>query len=437
MTTELDPNILTQAESAALDAIANGRVAAFEGAPPVLRAAVLAERVEAAPRGLRVSGARIEGRLDLTDASLTALVLEDCELPDVIDLTGAQLGRLSIHGSRFSHLLARDARIGAGLDFRATSPIDALAWIDAGRATIRGGVDGSGARLNSPEPRPRDLVLPWEHNYALRLSETEIQGNVVLNGLIEGSRFVADGGVCLDDAHIKGSLWMRVADVYAKEGDAFHPGDAIHAHAAVIDGFVGLNFGFTAKGRVWFQGAKIRERLSIGLEYDNRLRKVDEMWDWGNRQMNQSVLLHLDQVEIGGSVIINAIDIDGAIGMAHCKLGAGVTIGGTIRGRSADGAGMAINARGSHIHGDFNLSRSLEAEGRINLAESVITGSINFGNAVIDNSTEDGRGVAVDLSWAEVGRSVMPPQIATGALPDGSSIKGRVVIENARFGARG
>ena len=56
------------------------------------------------------------------------------------------------------------------------------------------------------------------------------------------------------------------------------------------------------------------------------------MWDWGNRQMNQAVLLHLDQVEIGGSVIINAIDIDGAIGMAHCKLGAGVTIAGTLRG---------------------------------------------------------------------------------------------------------
>ena len=111
---------------------------------------------------------------------------------------------------------------------------------------------------------------------------------------------------------------------------------------------------------MWFQGAKIRERLSIGLEYDNRLRKVDEMWDWGGRQMNQAVLLHLDQVEIGGSVIINAIDIDGAIGMAHCKLGAGITIAGNIRGRSADGAGMAINARGAHIHGDFNLNRNLE-----------------------------------------------------------------------------
>jgi len=378
-----------------------------------------------------VRGARIEGRLDLSDAGLPSLVLEDCELPDAVDVTGAQIGRLSIKGSRFSYLLARGVRVEAGFDFGATSPIEDVAWIDAGRATIRGGVDGSGAQLNSPPPRPKETVLPWEHNYALRLSETDIQGNVVLNGLIDGPRFVADGGVCLDDAHIKGSLWMRAADVYAKEGDSFHPGDAIHAHAAVIDGFVGLNFGFTAKGRVWFQGAKIRERLSIGLEYDNRLRKVDEMWDWGNRQMNQAVLLHLDQTEIGGSLIVNAMDIDGSIGMAHCKVGAGATIAGNIRGRSADGAGMAINARGAHILGDFNLNRGLKAEGRINLSQAVITGQLNLNGASIDNHTEDGRGVAVDLSWAAIGNNVQPASAGAGEAPEG--IKGRIITDKLKL----
>ena len=433
MTTDIDPTSLSEAEQAAVEAIGAGRIASFTD-NAAIRAEVLAAEAEFAPRGVRVSGARIEGRLDLSDAALSALLLEDCDLPDVVDVSGARLGRLSIKGSRFSHLLARNAHIEAGLDFGATSAIDGEAWIDAGRATIRGGVDGSGAQLNSPAPRPKEAVLPWEHNYALRLSETDIQGNVVLNGLIDGPRFVADGGICLDDAHIKGSLWVRAGDVYAKEGDSFHPGDAIHAHAAVIDGFVGLNFGFTAKGRVWFQGAKIRERLSIGLEYDNRLRKVDEMWDWGGRQMNQSVLLHLDQVEIGGSVIINAIDIDGAIGMAHCKLGAGITIAGNIRGKSADGAGMAINARGAHIHGDFNLNRNLDAEGRINLADAVITGHLILGSAAIDNATEDGRGVAIDLSWAEVGKTVSPAAVASGAVLEGSAIKGRIVLDNAVIG---
>jgi hypothetical protein len=428
MTLQADPTSRTEAEQQAIEALRAGSVADLAGA--VVRAEVLAAEAEDVPRGLRLRRVRIEGRLDLTDSRLAALALEDCELPDAIDVSGAHLGRLSIKGSRFSHLVARRARIDGGLDFGATSAFDAEAWIDAGRATIRGGVDGCGAQLNSPQPRPRDTVLPWEHNYALRLSETDIQGNVVLNGLIEGSRFVADGGVCLDDAHIQGSLWLRAADVYAKEGDAFHPGDAIHAHAAVIDGFVGLNFGFTARGRVWFQGAKIRERLSIGLEYDNRLRKVDEMWDWGNRQMNQAVLLHLDQTEIGGSLIVNAIDIDGAIGMAHVTVGAGATISGSIRGKSADGAGMAVNARGAHIHGDLNLSRGLKAEGRINLAQAVITGHLNLSGAAIDNETTDGRGVALDLSWAEVGNSVLPAAVISGETT--ATIKGRVVLEQLK-----
>src|SRR3954452_24705764 len=219
MTLDIDPASLSEAEQTALEKIGAGQVAEFSGPKPVLSAAVLADAAEFAPRGLRVRGARIEGRLDLSDAGLPALVLEDCDLPDVVDVTGAQLGRLSIKGSRFSHLLARGVRVEAGFDFGATSPIEDVAWIDAGRATIRGGVDGSGAQLNSPPPRPKETVLPWEHNYALRLSETDIQGNVVLNGLIDGPRFVADGGICLDDAHIKGSLWVRAGDVYAKEGD--------------------------------------------------------------------------------------------------------------------------------------------------------------------------------------------------------------------------
>ena len=423
---------LTEVEQRAVEELRAGQFTEFGATETSIRAEILAAQAEELPRGIRLRRARIEGRLDLSDCHLAALVLEDCDLPNPIDVSGAHLGRLSLKGSRFSHLVARGAYVMGGLDFGATSPFDAEAWIDAGRATIHGGVDGCGAQLKSPEPRARETVLPWEHLYALRLSETEIQGNVVLNGLIEGSRFVADGGICLDDAHIKGSLWLRAADVYAKEGDSFHPGDAIHAHAAVIDGFVGLNFGFRAKGRVWFQGARIRERLSIGLEYDNCLRKVDEMWDWGNRQMNQSVLLHLDQTEIGGSLIVNAIDIDGAIGMAHTKVGAGVTIAGSIRGKSADGAGMAINARGAHIHGDFNLSRGLKAEGRINLSQAVISGHLNLNGAVIDNQTEDGRGVALDLSWTEVADSVQPTGILSGQAPEGCEIKGRILTNKLR-----
>jgi len=95
---------------------------------------------------------------------------------------------------------------------------------------------------------------------------------------------------------------------------------------------------------------------------------------------------------------------------------------------------MAINARGAHIHGDFNLNRNLKAEGRINLAEAVITGHLNLGNADIDNATDDGKGVALDLSWAEIGKSGMPGSIASGNLPDASTIRGRVVIDNAKFG---
>ncbi len=331
-------------------------------------------------------------------------------------MSGAQLGRLSINGSRFRHLVARGATITAGLDFGNARPFDEEGWIDAGRTTIRGGVDGCGAHLKSPPSRPKEDVLAWEHNYALRLSEADIQGNVVLNAVVSGPNpprekmFIADGGISLDDTHIKGSLWLRGADVIAGEGDIYHPGDALHAHAAIIDGFVGLVFGFHAKGRVWFQGARIRERLSIGVEYRNVMEKADELYDWGGRVMNQTVVLHLDQADIGGNLGIGPIELYGAIGMSYARIARGVSIRGEIHNKSPDGLAYAINARGVQVGGDVSLG-ALIAEGKVSFADSRIDGGLNWRGASLDNGTEDGAGIALDLKGAEVRKGILPPDL--------------------------
>jgi hypothetical protein len=441
MANEVGDAARTEIEKVVADCAARGRIAQFEagkGEKPVIRADFLEDLALDQPaRGIRIRGVRVDGAVDLSFATLAALVLEDCELPEKLDVTGARLGRLSINGSRFSHLVARGATIAGGLNFGNAGPFDETGWIDAGRATIRGGVDGCGAQLKSPPPRPKEDVLAWEHNYALRLSETDIQGNVVLNAVFNGPNpppdkaFVADGGICLDDAHIQGSLWLRGAEVIAGEGDIYHPADALHAHAVVIDGFMGINFGFHTKGRVWLQGARIRERLSIGVEYENRMEKVDELYDWGGRLMNQTVLLHLDQAEIGGSLLIGPVVIEGAIGMAYTQVRRGVSIHGQIKNKSPDGMAFAINARGAQVGGDFLVNRSLLAEGRISLANATIDGCFNATGATLDNQTEDGRGTALDFENAQVSRGCLPLGLETGDAP-GVSILGRVNFANAR-----
>ena len=429
----LAPGGLSATEQQALDHLTLGEVAEFGSGehPPVVRAAFLGQAArQSLPRGIRLRGIRLVGALDLTDVSLAALCLEACELPDRIDASHARLGHVSLRGSRFRHLAVRSATIDHGLEFAGASPLDDEAWIDAGRATIRGGVDGCDAQLKSPPARSRQEVLPWEHQYALRLSETDIQGNILLNG-----SFVADGGLCLDDAHVRGSLWARGATIMAGEGDGFHPGDAIHAHTARIDGFVGLVFGFKARGRVWLLGARIGDRLSVGFQ-SSRLARVGESWDWGNRLMNSTVLLVIEQAEIGGSFHFADCMADGAVNMNHARIGADATFSNsTISNMTRDGQGMSVSARGVEVGGNFSLGKSLVAEGLVNLTGARIGGSLDCTGAALSNRADEARGVALDARWARIGQAVLPAGLHADAVPEGMAIEGSVDFANARIGA--
>jgi hypothetical protein len=411
----------TDAEQRALNRLRDGEVAMFDGPNrPHLRASALQQwSLDGLPRGIRLRGVCIDGALDLTAATLPALVLEDCDLPDRVDVSHARLGQLSVVGSRMSHLAARSARIDAGLEFGSITPFREQAWVDAGRATIRGGVDGCGAQLKSPAPRDRGEVRPWDHQYALRLSETDIQGNVLLN-----DGFVADGGLCLDDAHVKGSFWARGANIMAGEGDDFHPGDAIHAHTAKIDGFVGLVFGFRARGRVWMLGAKIGDRLSVGFQ-NSELRRVGETWDWGNRLLNSTVLLVIEQAEIGGNFHFADCTMDGAVNMAHVRIGADATFTNcVIRNATEDGQGMAISARSADVRGSFVVGRSVEAHGVVSVAGARIGGRLDCRGARLNNPT----GVALNAEWARIGQDVAPAPMEEVVA------EGRVVLDHIQTG---
>ena len=431
MAQPLDRLGLTDTERAASDRILAGEVADFAGAAdkPLLRAAVLdALALAAPPRGIRVNSARIEGALDLGDAALPALALDRCDIAAPLVLDNARLGRLSIAGSRHAGLRARAATIEGQVDFAAAKPLVKESWIDLGSAHIRGSVDGCDAALNSPPARAKEDVPPWDHNYALRLSDAHIAGSLFLNG-----KAALNGGLCLDNAHVKGSVWARGATIIAGEGDSFHPGDAVHAHCAAIDGMLALNFDFRAQGRVWLLGAHIGDRLTVG--FGAKLVRVGESWDWGNRLMNQTVLLLLDQAEIGGSVHIADFAFGGAISLLHARIGAGLSIvEGRIGNRTADGRGAAVAADGAHIEGGVTIGKKLVAEGKVSLAHARIGGTLDCRGATIQNATEDGKGIALDAQYAAISDGVLPAGLAASGGGEGITAEGRVIFAQARIG---
>jgi hypothetical protein len=422
---------LTDIERTACDRILAGDVADFAGAAdkPVLRAAVLDALANASPpRGIRVKSARVEGALDLGDVSLPALALDDCDIVAPLMLDGARLGRLSIIGSRHAGLRARAATIEGQVDFAGAKPLARQSWIDLASAHISGSIDGCDAQLDAPPARAKEDVPPWDHHYALRLSDTHIGGSLFLNGKV-----VANGGLCLDNAHVKGSVWARGATIIAGEGDSFHPGDAIHAHCAAIDGMLALNFDFRAQGRVWLLGAHIGDRLTVG--FGAKLARVGESWDWGNRLMNQTVLLLLDQAEIGGSAHIADFAFGGAISLLHARIGAGLSIiEGKIGNRTADGRGAAVAADGAHIEGGVTIGKKLVAEGKISLAHARIGGALDCRGATIHNATEDGKGLALDAQYATIADGTLPAGLAESGGGEGFTAEGRVTFAKARIG---
>jgi hypothetical protein len=422
---------LSDIERKACDRILAGEVADFAGAAakPVLRAAVLDALANASPpRGIRVKNVRVDGALDLTDASLPALALDDCDIAAPLLLDGARLGRLSIIGSRHAGLRARAVHIEGQVDFAGAKPLARESWIDLASAHIKGSIDGCDAQLDAPQPRAKEDVPPWDHNYALRLSDTHIAGSLFLNGKV-----VANGGLCLDNAHVKGSVWARGATIIAGEGDSFHPGDAIHAHCAAIDGMLALNFDFRAQGRVWLLGAHIGDRLTVG--FGAKLARVGESWDWGNRLMNQTVLLLFDQAEIGGSAHIADFAFGGAISLLHARIGAGLSIiEGKIGNRTADGRGAAVAADGAQIEGGVTIGKKLVAEGKVSLAHARIGGALDCRGATILNATEDSKGVALDAQHAAISGGVLPAGLAESGGGEGFTAEGRITFAKARIG---
>lgn len=418
MAMELDPGSLSAAERAALARIDAGEVMDFAGAgeaKPAIRAAFLrylALRPAPPVCGIRLRHGRITGPLDLAYARLRALVLEDCEIDDPIDLSHARLDALCIERSRFSHLLARATVIDGPFDFSDAAPAGSTAWIDAAEARIAGGITGLRARLRAPAPRPPAEVKPWDRVYALRLSEAEIGGNLRL-----ADRFIAEGGICLDDAHLRGSLSMAEGVVItASEGDLLHPGDALHAYAFRCDGMAGLNFGFRSEGRIFIGFSRFGSRLHI----DGVLRGARAGYDFKGRSLNTSAALMVDDCQIGANVVFTAAtSVEGAISFNRSKIGGNLSFAGNdfgnlsrvevaIRNRGADGQMPALSIERAEIAGDLLFGHRFSAEGKVSLTRTRIGGDLDFVQARFENRTEDETGTAIDARRIAVAGELRP-----------------------------
>lgn len=374
------------AEQKMLDAAADGEWPDFRTqkmSRKVLRASFLRYLLfylshSGMPWGLRVAGVHIDGKLDLVDctglsgAALPSLTLEECGIPEAIDISGARLARFSIKNSRITHVCAHGARIDGpfqfsgvkGFGFQRKNEEIGIAWISARGARIEGDVDGYGAQLRAPV-RPRREILPGQQRYALGLGNSLVRGRVSLFG-----GFRADGGVSFGDAEIHGECWLDHACVTAGEGDAFRA-QSTRFHASVI-----LKDGFKARGEVSFLGARIAGSLECSdALFVNRLKD------------GSATAIKAAYTTIDGPVSLNDSKIFGSVNFQNSKISGFFSGDNSIfNNRTSDGGGIALNIASTEFGGDVTLmGAACKAFGYINLSNAKVAGDLLFVDATLEN----------------------------------------------------
>jgi len=337
------------------------------------------------PMGLSLSGAWIDGPLDLRDlrapdgSAPTSVELLGCRMPDPIDISHACIARLSLARSRFVELVGEGARILGAMDLShcrtAEVPGRRSGCVRNGRrygrcsvrlrsAVIEGRLSAGGAVFCS-HPKPADLTEARRgqarqggYPYALQLGGTVIKGPVVLappprivgganfaqtiiEGMvwIEGARFCAEWDSALS---FQGARMERaVAMVAQSAGGRFRP---FHC-----EGELDL-YSVDARGEIYISGARILARAEPG----SVARAIN------GYQADVAEAFRILPFQ-GGDGKIRASAIQGQIVLMSAKLGS-CTLNVLAHGSDVEGV-AALSLRSAVIAGDLTIGgdRSSEA----------------------------------------------------------------------------
>lgn len=362
-------------------------------------------KLEVRMPGVRIRGATVRGPLNLVDCSgaggngLPALALEQCDLPERIDVSHARLSRLSISESRFAALVGTGARIDGDFDFvrsigyPATGAIDVtetIVWFPATR--IGGDVSADGARLSSSERVALNLLDAHVFG-SVNLQQCRIVGEALLRGARIGGTFhcgqatfeVAKGAALqmesttiggdafINNVKSKGSVKFTgaqiggdvVLDATRVEGIA--NGEALSGARAVVAGSVFIDEEFVAVGEVTFSSAKVAGSL------------VFRQSSFSCKGMEANAL-SANGVEVGGALLMVGIKAEG------CAFFLGARITGDIECRQStficeDGIALTLN--------------SARIEGRLFVDKNTFKGGVSLEGAQVGRMFDE-----PDAGWA-------------------------------------
>ncbi|MGD0737867.1 MAG: hypothetical protein ABR976_22260 [Terracidiphilus sp.] len=401
-------------------------------------------------RGIRVQGARIEGRFEIPFVVVPfALGFARCSFWDYLDfrsieissmdLTGSWLGFLNLDhatvkgsiilsGVRCAGLQLCGARIGGNLECEKASfpnPVQAGAdWsgvaIDATDAKVDGAVlfrygfaaegvvrlfsatigeslDCAGSTFRNPAQKD-----PRAEGVALDASYAKVTGNILLSGGL-----VAEGAVRVYGTQAGGSLDCSSSTFRnPAQKDVVGGGTAIEATNLNVTGAVYLRKGVVAEGAVWMVGAQIGGDLDCGTASLKNPLSQDVA--------ESGMALNLEGTKVTGNMLLSGGFVaEGAVRLYGTQAGGTLDCSGsTFRNpaqKDAVGAGTAIEATNLNVSGAVYLRNGFVAEGSVWMVGAQIGGNLDCGaaslkNPLLPNVAETG--IALNTEGAKVGGAV-------------------------------
>ncbi|WP_431918600.1 hypothetical protein [Nonomuraea jabiensis] len=404
---------------------------AFPAARPVdlpgasVRAAVIAKLLLGAREplpgqtpGLRLSGARITGRLDLSQAEVRhPLILTGCEFEEGPVLTGARTGLVDLAASRLPGLRAVDAVIGGGLRLEG-GLLDGP--IRLGGAHVSGTLDLSGTAIHA-DPAVHADGLTVERD--LLCANAVIDGEIRLAGARIGGTMTLDGaragrsggrGLTAEGIAVDGGLSCRhgflsygelsVQDARVGRRCAFsgarlsNPGGiALNAERLTVEGRLLIDEGFAAEGEVLLRGAQVAGQLSFAHA---------TLANPGAYALNAPLM------ELGGGLRATpGFVATGAVYLDSTQVRGSLNVDG---GRLSNPGATALSLRRLGVTGRLSCSEGFSAEGEIVLINARVEGNVEFHGAALSNP--GGRALALWEVTAGSGIDLCEGFTATGAL---------------------
>ncbi len=328
--------------------------------------------------GLQAANLRVRSELALEHCTVTGpVVLSGARVDGNIDLRGAQLT-----GSGGDALEASGVQIGGNL--RCDRGFTAQGRVVLAGASLAGNAVFSAATLRgTADPdEPAVLVLPRgspDPTAALVADRIAVNGNLVLDG-----GFTAIGSVRLTNARIGGYLRLSGATlgrpVEADNGDHPRPvpvalaADGIEVHGdleARRARTAAGDFGpLQAYGQVRLVGARVHGSATLT---GSRLHGPD------------LDVLFADRLRVGGSLFLRGMVATGSIRLHHADIGSTLDCTGAKldapRCRPDGSIKPSLDARAATIGKDIYASRGFTATGGVRLSLAEVSKSVSFDGA--------------------------------------------------------